>query len=192
MLKFYFSIFFSFSSVVSAADYPANHCEIFVDKVAAWSGTSGYAGLTFKIKTLNSRLDGAIKSVGYYSIVRSNPQIAAFCKAHPPSNGNSNDCNYVDKWIVRPAQAFFGQDYFSIDFVLYHQYDFVHVFEGAFVVETVKGTRYWLNPAKGGTFFLDDNLRSNLLKLGSGGYHRHAKDLNTATAFDYVNPLRCR
>ncbi|MDZ4660562.1 MAG: hypothetical protein SGJ18_02965 [Pseudomonadota bacterium] len=195
MLKIYFALLLSLLNspmMVSAADYPANHCEIYVDKAAAWSSSYGYAGVTFKIKTMPSRIDGAIKQVGFHSIVRSTPKIEAFCKAHPPSNGNSNDCDFVDKWMDRPAQSFFGPDYFRIDFELYHMYTFDHIFEGVFYVETVKGTRYWLAPASGGNFFVDQNLRSNLLSLGSGGYFKQGKDLSTADVFDYVNPSHCR
>lgn len=195
ILKFSLIVFLSlFGMALSAfaADYNANHCEIFVDKVAAWSSTYGYTGVTFKIKTLNARLDGAIKMVGYRSILRSTPKIVNFCINHPPANGNSNNCDSIGKWVDRQAFAYFGSDYFKIDLELSHDYTFEHVYEGAFFVETVKGTRYWLHPAQGVNFFVDENLRSSLLMRGSGGHFKQGKDLNTADVFEYVNPLRCR
>jgi hypothetical protein len=182
----------SLSLNAMAADLPASHCEIFVDKASAWSSSYGYAGVTLKIKTLNDRLDGAIKQVGYRSIVRSTPEIDAFCKAHPASSGWSHDCATVGVWTDRVAQPFFGPDYFKIQFELKHMYTFEHVFEGAFFVETDKGTRYWLNPSGGGDFFIDRNMRQDLLNRGSGGYYPQGKELVTADVFPYLNPAGCR
>ncbi len=189
-----FTFFYSLTIATSvfAADYDANNCEVFVDKVAAWGGSHGYRGLTFKIKTLNNRLDGAIKSVGFRSFVHSNPSVVDFCSKHPASNGNSNGCVSVGKWINRPAFEYFGSDYYKIDLELKHDYNFEHVYEGVIYVETVKGTRYWLKTAHGGNFFVDENMRSDLIRRGSGGYYRQGKDMSTADNFEYLNPSRCR
>lgn len=190
LISFLFSL--TIASTVFAADYRANNCEVFVDKVAAWSGSHGYRGLTLKIKTLNDRLDGAIKMVAFHSMVHSSPKVLDFCAKHPAANGNSNGCPNVGKWISRPAHPHFGSDYFKIDLELKHDYNFEHVYEGVIFVETVKGTRYWLKTGHGGNFFVDENMRSDLIRLGSGGYYRQGKDMSTADNFEYLNPSRCR
>lgn len=192
-----FALVFSLASLaasqsVFAADYPAKHCELFVDQVAAWNSTYGYSGMTLKIKTINERLDGAVKEVGFRSIVRSTPQIKDFCQRYNPDNGYANDCYQLDQWVDRPAREFFGPDYFRIDLVLKHDYTFEHVFEGAFYVKTDKGTRYWLNPAGEQNFFVDRNMYQNLLDLGSGGYYMRGREISTADKFKYLNPGGCR
>lgn len=170
-----------------AADYPASHCEVFVDRVGARNDSHAYNSLFFYIKTLNWRLDGPITSVGFHG------------RALLANGGTCASTDYqcisvVNIWKDYPAEAFMGaSDYWSLNLVLGHDFTARRYFEGAFYVQTANN-RYWVNPAGGGNFYLDSNMFLNVRDaFGSPVYSQSPQNaINTADRFPYLNPGACR
>lgn len=178
------------SSKSIAQDYGSTNCEVFVDQVAAWSGTYGYAGVSLYIKTLNDRLDGKIKQVGMAAQIVKTEAASKYCEKS--QNKELNDCNKLGVWQDLKAREFFSDDYYVLHLDLRHMNTFEHIWEGAIYVTTDKGVTLWLTPESDGNFFIDENMRKNVLDLGSGGYRHEGKKISTADKFNYLNPNRCR
>jgi len=180
---------------------------IFVDKVQYVGGDHGTARLHVWVKTLNDRLDGRITHVGFrarLSIVGVTPPVQS-----SSSCDNFGDCAKVGQWVDYPFQSFFGaSDYFENDSTpfpqdFYIENDFIHArsYEGAFYVETDKGTRYWANaPASSGdnNFHFDANMVQNVERI-QGSQHNYGvyspdstRAVATRESFPYLNPAGCR
>jgi hypothetical protein len=190
MKSFLLAVLLLISTKIYAQDYDASNCEIFVDQVSAWSGTYGYAGVSLFVKTLNDRLDGKIKQVGMYAQIQSTEAARKYCEKS--NNKELNDCNKLGVWQDIKAQRFFADDYNVIHIDLRHMNTFEHIWEAAFYVTTDKGVTLWFTPESDGNFFIDENMRGNILDLGSGGYRHYGKKINTADKFIYMNPAKCR
>jgi hypothetical protein len=98
-MKKFLTVIALLTSVSALAEnhYPARNCEIFVDKVSSFYSSHGSIFLKFYIKTLNQRLDGAIKEVGFRYQTR-----------------NAMNGQIVEAWRNLPAGHFVGaQDYFT-------------------------------------------------------------------------------
>jgi hypothetical protein len=175
-------------SRAQAVDYPASHCEVFVDRVGAYRTSHAYASLFFYLKTLNWRLNGPIASVGFHGrMLLSN---GATC----PSTDYACQADF-NVWRDYPASAYMGSaDYWSLNLVIDSDFIAERYYEGAFYVRTTQGTTYWVNPWGGGNFFLDRNMHTNVeASLGRAAYSQSTQDsINTADRFPYLNPGSCR
>jgi hypothetical protein len=177
-------------SSAKAVDYPASHCEVFVDRVGAYRTSHGYSSLFFYIKTLNWRLDGPIASVGFHG--RMMLANGATC-ASAPSGDYGCQADY-NVWKDYPASAHAGSaDYWSLNLVIGNDFILERYYEGAFYVRTTQGTTYWVNPWGGGNFFLDRNMHNNVqASLGRPAYSISIADsIRTADRFPYLNPGSC-
>lgn len=118
---------------VYAQNFPANHCEVFVDKVATLTGPHQAATVHFFIKTLNSRLDSPIKEVGFHYHVTTHYSLSPV----------------TSPWRDEVATVYnYAKDYFYIDLNIAHEYGF-NDYVGSFYVKTTKGTTYWLKTKDG-------------------------------------------
>ncbi len=175
-------------SRAQAVDYPASHCEVFVDRVGAYRTSHGYSSLFFYVKTLNWRLDGPIASVGFHGrMVLAN---GGTC----PSSDYACQAD-VGVWKDYPTSAYQGaSDYWFLNLVLKHDFTVERYYEGAFFVRTTQGTTYWVNPSGGGNFYLDRNMHNNVeVSFGSPAYSQSVStSINTADRFPYLNPGSCR
>lgn len=175
-------------SRAQAVDYPASHCEVFVDRVGAYRTSHAYASLFFYIKTLNWRLNGAITSVGFHGrMLLSN---GATC----PSTDYACQAD-VGVWKDYPASAYSGAtDYWFLNLVIDSDFIPERYYEGAFYVRTNQNTTYWVNPSGGGNFFLDRNMHNNVeASFGGSAYSQSVStSINTVDRFPYLNPGSCR
>jgi len=170
-----------------AADHPASHCEVFVDRVGAYRSSHAHRSLFFFIKTLNWRLDGPITSIGFHG--RMLLPNGATC----PSTDYACQAD-VNVWKDYPASAYNGaSDYFLLDLLLGNDFRAQRYYEGAFYVQTPYN-RFWVNPAGGGNFFLDSNMHTNVeAAFGAPAYSQTpSSSINTADRFPYLNPGFCR
>ena len=110
-------------------NYPANHCEIFVDRVDVngW-GSHGDHGYVFKIKILPERLDGDVTEVG----VRSKAE------------GHSSGRPVRRDWGNSPLELIGGNDYYKHYIHGNNSFSDIET-QFIFYVTTSKGTTYWLN-----------------------------------------------
>lgn len=123
-------------------DYYAKHCEIFVDRIGiSGFGSYGSHSMVYSVKILPERLDGRVKNVGIrvkkYGTLMGEP--------------------YEGDWEETPGRLIGGGDYYQFYFS-----PGIHgtslTYEGAFFVETDKGTRFWLNPAWENVITKDGNF----------------------------------
>jgi len=165
-----------------ADDFHAGYCEVFIDRIVPVHGSHASTYLNVWVKTLNDRLDGEITKVAFYG--------------HHLDTGWCGDerCPEVwSAWEVRELDSFVGaSDYFEIPLFLSGDYSPMVQWEGAFYVETDKGTRYWTNAADGGNFFLDRNMSDRLDQMRGGYNYTPSPAYAIPTSeFPYLNPDAC-
>lgn len=118
-------------------DYRARYCELFVYDLVTSTGPFGARILEFHIKTLNDRLDGPIREVGFHYVGRVNAK-----------NGLSFQEQQIERAIRR------NNDEFIVNLTVSHD-DASIEYSGSFFVRTFRGTTYWLNTREGSDFYLD-------------------------------------
>jgi hypothetical protein len=179
-------------------DLRASHCEVFVDK--AFTETRSRHGvhgslIWFHAKILPWRLDGAPVRVSLFT------------------RGVNLLTGEEFGWHEQPFDRIAG-DYYRLKLSI--SFDGGPSsgrppddtrYEGAFFVETDRGTRYWANAqVDGPNFFLDENLANDLIRVhgnrlfglefppefGSEGSLRLDSFAVTADVMPYLNPQRCR
>ena len=187
----------------SAANYAADNCEIFIDKIVPvftfhqLSPYGSYSSLALRVylKILPERLDAPIASVRFYGYDHYDAR----------STYGEMDLHFAPA----AANAFVG----AAD---YYQFDDVAPLgawrAGAFYVETTRGTRYWLNSADHAfaNFVFDTVLLTTIEeKVGWFGQRTDPPDgyirpepeaipfqvdrlAKTADAIPYLNPATCR
>ena len=179
----------------ASPDFDADQCQLHMESAATWS-TPGdmYEGLTFTIATENLKLDAPVRSVIFLAQLPSSPEISAFCKAQPKGAVASNDCDRTEQWMPYFAKPVAGDNdsHYRLDLDLRHGATFDHVYEGAFYVETTKGTRYWMHPSGGGNYFISRKTRQELLSLGSGGNYLHGREVAFARLRSLASGRGCR
>lgn len=159
-------------------NYPANNCELFIDKAAnvyteqfGRSGPHAEATLNLFIKILPGRLDSQLRSVSFYG-----------------QHLTTGKYDYIQ------AQSWNGaKDYFKIEIL--------DEMIGSFYVETLRGTRYWFNAQNGQNFHFDEQVLDQLDKtMGFFGdkYPEQGPPLEvaklpkTADSFKEWNPEACK
>jgi hypothetical protein len=119
------------TSASAVRDVPATHCEIWVDKIRVAKGSHGIIKVNPFLKIDASKLDGAVTNVAFY-------------ERHSQTGASA----YDSEWSTVAMRKFLGaSNYFEIDnnnqgLVVVSDYSST-AYEGAFYVETDKGTRYW-------------------------------------------------
>jgi hypothetical protein len=169
-----------------AADVRATNCEIFVDRAMAVTGSHALTQITFYLKTQNDRLDAPIDHVGFYR-----RRVDPYC----PSPGHEHNCDDSQAWSDERLRPFVGaSDYFELSLLIGGDYAAENTFEGAFYVQTTKGTKYWANAEGGGNFLVDRATFNQLVGLRPSP--AYASDPQAAVViaedFAYLNPQRCR
>lgn len=173
----------------------AKHCEVFIDKV-----TYTKYGMNFLyafLKVHLDRLDAPIKRIGFMGKKR-------FETTAP---GTGEVTTYESDWSkVVEASSHLGSDhYFWVSFhVSGARYGFQMkgVYQGAFFVETQKGTYYWVNESlqseRNFTInqpmfkLLEEKLRDvSLWDLG-GPYRHITKVPQASEIIPELNPQKCR
>jgi hypothetical protein len=145
------------------ANIKATNCEIFIDKALMRethpNGNSLSQTLRLFVKINPSKLDGSVAKVAHYG--RS---------VHSHMYGADERA-----WSAVELSRFVGSsDYFQMELELIQKdanYSNSYYYEGAFYVETDRGTRYWANAASGPDFrtnqgnwiFSMDNLKGGAL-----------------------------
>lgn len=161
----------------------ATNCEIFVDKIAAATGSHGASTLFPYIKVLKDRLDGDIAEVGFRS------------QATYRSHGRG-DVPEVNEWhnVALESRSPVG-DYWTITYGLNVITDFnTTSLEGVFYVKTTKGTYYWAKPTNGNFVFDKDGAHTIYQKYPFGNYSSapdHAIRTQDSDGMSYYNPSRC-
>jgi hypothetical protein len=169
------------STSALTSDIRATHCEIFVDRALPLTGSHALRKVHLYLKTLNDRLDGPIDKVGFYR-----QRTDQRCIGRP-------DCE--SSWGEDRVEAFVGSsDYFEVDLFIGGDYSPEYRYEGAFYVQTTKGTKYWANTEEGGNFVIDGNMYRNLQGDRRGPYYQSNPQVARVAAdeFPYLNPDRCR
>ncbi|MEQ1876438.1 MAG: hypothetical protein ABL958_07315 [Bdellovibrionia bacterium] len=163
------------ASPVQAADYRANHCEVFIDRVQAHHGSHAAREIQVWVKTLNDRLDAPAARVALglndlTSNMSRELELQRFLGAE----------NY---WHPRLGSVFIGADYQGSHTVLVTPF-----------VVTTRGTRYFALSTGDQPFTFNDEMVNNLTRIGGRNYYRidQSRAVPTADAFAYLNPSRCR
>jgi hypothetical protein len=181
-MKFLMTLVLSLFSLHSiAAHYEANNCEIFIDKIKTNSGSHGYHGLTFYLKTLNSHLDSEIEEVGFRS------------KTVDNSSNESRDWN--NKILIPFYNA---KDYWTFNLNISHDWGYL-THEGSFYVKTKNGTYYWAKPTRAPeqteNFMFDSNTYYNILREMRPGTEYSSTDSDAVATqiptMKYYNPKSC-
>ncbi|MEK6705390.1 MAG: hypothetical protein AABZ06_06335 [Bdellovibrionota bacterium] len=184
-----------FVSTVSAQnansmDIRATNCEVFIDKVGVYHAFNPQWGeaiaAQFYVKTINDRLDGKVKKVGFYAQTR-----------HAKTGGVMIDWREFTSFPFEGATDYF--EFFLKDFRTDATWTFPHEFEGAFFVETENGTRYWANTSVGGNFVINPDLVKRIEQATGrqygdkhGGNFKVRQLPKTADFFQELNPWQCR
>lgn len=163
----------------TAAHFNASHCEIFVDKVSAITSSHGMHGITFFLKTINARLDGAIAEVG----IRRNETSQI-----PPEMVGT-----VSEWKDVTFMPYMGSgDYFEGTVALGSNFRTL-MSEAVFYVRTVVGTTYWLKQAAGGNFMINDQMFRRVYSLYAQRYpHYSMIPTQAEDSLRDFNPDQCR
>ena len=118
------------SAPAFAADYSANNCEIFVDKIKVASGSHALTNFTFYVKIIADKLDAPVAAVEVF---------------HRRSETTSTQDKTEFDWKFDRVASFLGSaDYFEYSTVTGHDW-LSATEEMTFSVVTANGTRYWTN-----------------------------------------------
>ena len=118
------------SAPAFAADYAANNCEIFVDKLKIASGSHALTNFTFYVKIIADKLDAPVVAVEVF---------------HRRSETTSTQDKTEFDWKFDRVASYFGSsDYFEYSTVTGHDWLRANE-EMTFSVVTASGTRYWAN-----------------------------------------------
>lgn len=167
-----------------AADYDANYCEIFIDKVEAISGSHGIRRLVLYMKTLNERLDAEIDEVGM---------------RYKTSGGYRIYGEDIGKWYNVKMKSFLGAtDYFTLSLPITHDYTDPISYQAAFYLRTKNGTTLWLKDRYHQDFSFNlDGVNSifEMQRVFGNAHHYSSNPDNAISAQDhfggYYNPNGC-
>lgn len=155
-----------------SASFGARHCELFVDRVEAMTGSFGYEGVRVYLKVLPERLDSLVEEVGFHH-----------------RRCHESTC---DEWVTdRFSPHQHATDYFQGAISVYSWRSGASREEGVFYVRTRAGTRYWLNSHgnPGENFSFDRGTFAWLeRRLGAKD---HPVATQVAPELAYLNPDRC-
>lgn len=173
----------------SLTDVPAGQCEIFVERVGVGCGSYRQADVYLYLKANLAALDGRPVRAGFMATVY---DVENQCAVWPHSY-----CSAVGTWQAWEGTSFFGAtDYWALKLPIF-PYDLK--WEGAFFVETDKGTRYWMNARTQPNFIIDVATYSQVSArftentgVAPSCMHDWQETLLTATDFAELNPQRCQ
>lgn len=172
----YAAVLISLTSGICSAgnNYRATNCELFIDKIAAVTGSHGYKGLNIWVKTLNTRLDGEIAEVGFQNL--------------------SNTISW--KWQDLPLTSHFGSaDYFTITLPITTMWMTESaIYEGTFYLRTKNWSTYWIKNIYGNDFVFDLNAFDILEKKTGFINYSGTTDSGVPTQrgdMTYYNPGVC-
>lgn len=178
LVTFLFSIIFFASNGIAKSHRDVRNCEIFVNQVQAYQSSHGIHGLRFYIKTINSRLDGSIKKVGFWHQTTSKKR-----RQFTPE---------TSAWSAQIAKPFLGaHDYFIVEVYLGSAYEFISA-EGVFFVQTNRGITYWLKPKANENYLVNDEM-FRVVKNISWSIYRDFARVPTQNHHEFrsLNPDRC-
>ena len=118
------------SAPAFAADYSANNCEIFIDKIKVTTGSHALTNFTLYVKIDSNKLDAPVVAVEVFHR-----------RFESSSTGSKNEFD----WKFDRVSSYLGSsDYFEYSSVTGH--DWLSASEEmAFSVVSANGTRYWAN-----------------------------------------------
>jgi hypothetical protein len=167
----------------SQANFPAHHCEVFVDRVHPHFDSHGVEVITLYFKTPLDKLAsrGGVKSVGFH--------------AQAVTQGATSNTSDFSDIVARPFVN--AKDYWEIDLDIESDFTPATTYTGAFYVEATDGTRFWVNATAGDrNFFVDPNMVQNLANLRPQGFFATENGPDTSIVavdeFPYLNPGECR
>lgn len=167
-----------FSISAHAQNYPAKHCEIFIDRVATLTGEQHSSIILFFIKTLNHRLDSPVEEVGF----------------RQQSKSLYAGSLSVSSWKNDLAKTYkYSPDYFTLAYTTSHDFgstDYI----GSFYVKTRKGTYYWLKTIDGDNFEIDKGTFNKIVSFQGHQTNSLDPDLAAPTQHNelsYFNPSNC-
>jgi len=169
----------SFSAKLFAgAHYPANHCEIFVDKLEVSRGSHGLIAITPYLKVLRERLDSDVEEVGF--------------RNQSTSINHSGTHNYGLWTDEKLNSASPIGDYWTLPWGLAIGSDFgSSIYEGAFYVRTKNGTTYWAKTDKQENFVFDYNAWNFLVKFSNFNYSWKTSVKTQVPELRYYNANNC-